>query len=83
MTGNGGPFVAQIDAMLARRATGATLCPSEVARTLVREGGDWRALMGDVHAAVDQLHRQGRIVLSWRGERLQGRDGPYRIGAAP
>lgn len=82
MTGRFESAATQVEAMLARRETGATLCPSEVARALADDGGDWRALMADVHAAVDRLQREGRVALSWRGQRLDRRDGPYRIGAA-
>jgi len=64
-------------ALLSARATGATVCPSEVARALAR--GNWRAEMPDVHAAVDQLLAEGRITLSWKGQRLVTRAGPYRI----
>ena len=71
---------ALIAEMLARRGLGKTLCPSEVARALAGEAGDWRARMEDVHGAVDELARAGAIVLSWKGAPLARRNGPYRIG---
>lgn len=68
-----------IRALLAERAPGATICPSEAARRLAGPQGDWRAEMAAVHAAVDIMIAQGTIALSWRGEPKQKRRGPYRI----
>ncbi|KQM13303.1 hypothetical protein ASE73_12540 [Sphingomonas sp. Leaf24] len=64
--------------LLARRAAGATICPSEVARALSPE--DWRSMMPSVHAAVDGLVRDRSVRLSWKGKPLATRSGPYRIG---
>ena len=68
-------------ALLAARAAGATLCPSEVARA-VAGASDWRAEMAAVHQAVDALVAQGMVRLSWKGVPLPVREGPYRIGRA-
>lgn len=79
----GTPNIAARDAtlaLLARRAAGATVCPSEVARLL--GGAEWRGAMTEVHAAVDRLVAEGVVRLSWKGAALDMRDGPYRIGAA-
>ena len=66
-------------AMLARRPPDATVCPSEVARAIA--GPDmWRDAMPAVHAAVDALLSERLIRLSWKGEELAERVGPYRIG---
>jgi hypothetical protein len=69
-------------ALLDRRAPGSTLCPSEVARALAAAAGtaDWRSEMPAVHEAVDALAAEGLVALSWKGEPLPARDGPYRIG---
>lgn len=64
--------------LLAHRAAGATLCPSEVARALSPD--DWRGAMPSVHAAIDGLVCDGLVRLSWKGEALATRSGPYRIG---
>lgn len=64
--------------LLARRAPDATICPSEVARAIA--AADWRGAMPAVHAAIDGLVRDGLVQLSWKGERLAARSGPYRIG---
>ena len=66
-------------ALLADRAGDATVCPSEVARVVAGPDADWRAVMGDVHAAVDQMMADGVVRLSWKGRRLAARVGPYRI----
>jgi Protein of unknown function (DUF3253) len=69
-------------ALLARRGAGSTICPSEVARALAAASGkgDWRGEMPAVHAAVDALAAEGAVRLSWKGEAMAVRDGPYRIG---
>ena len=65
-------------ALLAARASGATVCPSEVARALAPE--DWRDVMPLVHEAVDRLITDGFVCVSWKGKALPTRAGPYRIG---
>lgn len=70
---------AAILALLAERAQGATICPSEAARRLAGAGRDWRAEMAQVHAAADALAAAGRIALSWKGRPMKQRRGPYRI----
>ena len=73
-------------ALLAERAPGATICPSEAARALAAPMGagpvelDWRDMMPLVHAAVDRLLRTGQVRISWKGRALPSRAGPYRIG---
>lgn len=69
--------------LLAERGQGKTLCPSEVARRLAGDGGDWRDWMADVHAAVDRLVANEEVVLSWQGQRMPRRAGPYRIAPRP
>ena len=72
-------------ALLASRAAEATICPSEVARALAAAPGvegaavAWRDQMPAVHAAVDGLIVEGLVRLSWKGETLPARVGPYRI----
>ncbi|MBG6118507.1 MULTISPECIES: DUF3253 domain-containing protein [unclassified Sphingobium] len=66
-------------ALLAGRAPGATVCPSEVARAIAGPDG-WRDEMPTVHAAVDELMGEGLVRLSWKGKALAERAGPYRIG---
>ncbi len=66
-------------ALLASRAEGATICPSEAARLLAGPQGDWRAEMEAVHAATGALAEAGMLRLSWKGTEMQKRRGPYRI----
>lgn len=68
--------------LLARRAPGATVCPSEVARAIATDTGraDWRGEMAGVHAAVDAMLAEGVVRLSWKRVAKVVRDGPYRIG---
>ncbi len=72
--------------LLDARAPGATICPSEVARMLAAAAGAghaelaWRSMMPAVHAAVDRLVIDGQVRLSWKGEMLPSRTGPYRVG---
>ena len=68
--------------LLAGRAAGSTICPSEVARVMARERGhpdDWREDMAGVHDAIDLMVADGVVLLSWKGEGLAARAGPYRI----
>lgn len=67
--------------LLATRDAASTICPSEAARQLASDD-DWRARMPAIHAATDELLAEGRIAIGWKGERLAGRNGPYRIGRA-
>lgn len=67
-------------ALLDARATGATVCPSKVARVLAGDGADWRDAMPVVHAAVDAMVADGLVRLSWKGVAMAVRAGPYRIG---
>ncbi len=69
-------------ALLAARAEDATVCPSEVARVVAGESGAWRDAMPQVHAAVDDLVDEGAVRLSWKGQPLAMRAGPYRIARA-
>ena len=68
-------------ALLAARAPGATICPSEVARTIAAAAGttDWRGEMAGVHAAIDAMVVEGVVRLSWKGKAMAVREGPYRI----
>jgi hypothetical protein len=68
-------------ALLSAREPQATICPSEVARTMASKDS-WRDVMPEVHAAVDRLFLDGLIQLSWKGAALATRSGPYRIGRA-
>jgi hypothetical protein len=40
---------------------------------------DWRSAMPAVHEAIDELVSDGLVQLSWKGQPLAKRAGPYRI----
>ena len=73
--------------LLAARAPESTICPSEIARGLVArfsaaQSADWRSVMPEVHAVIDELLAEGLVQLSWKGTKLATRKGPYRISLA-
>lgn len=68
-------------ALLAARAPDGSVCPSEVARAITR-GPNWRSAMPTVHATIDGMLAENLVQLSWKGEPLARRKGPYRIGTA-
>ena len=68
--------------LLGTRPPGTWICPSEAARLVAGERGDWRAAMPLVHDTVDALLLEGTIDLSWKGLPLAQREGPYRIARA-
>jgi hypothetical protein len=60
-----------IFSLLAERAPGATICPSEAARAAYAgapEPGAWRAAMPQVRATAVGLARTGRLVITRKGE---------------
>lgn len=62
------PIADAIFGLLADRASGATICPSEVARLLAPD--DWRTLMPDVRAEACALAVDGRLEMRQRGETI-------------
>ena len=69
-------------ALLAARAGGATICPSEAARAIAAAAGtdDWRGAMPGVHAEVERMTAEGLVRVTWRGAARAVGDGAYRIG---
>lgn len=68
-------------ALLAARVPDGSVCPSEVARTIT-DVPNWRSAMPTVHATIDGMLAEHLVQLSWKGESLPLRKGPYRIGTA-
>ncbi|QUL37905.1 DUF3253 domain-containing protein [Erythrobacter sp. JK5] len=68
-----------ISQLLDDRGAGKTVCPSEAARLICPPRGDWRHCMSEVHEAVDSMVVAGQISLSWQGQPVERRRGPYRI----
>jgi hypothetical protein len=70
-------------AVLALRSVNATICPSDVARSLAAGESDWRALMPRVRDAARRLARAGSVRILQRGRRIDPDAdwvGPVRIG---
>jgi hypothetical protein len=68
--------------LLATRREGATICPSEVARTLAPDDRRWRELMPQVRQAAQELAENDRLDVTRRGTRVDAtsRGGPIRLG---
>ncbi len=69
---------AKIVELLARRAPGRTICPSEAARALAE---DWRPLMQPVRDTAAAMVDDGRLEVTQQGEVVDGRAarGPIRL----
>ena len=65
--------------LLATRAPGKTICPSEAARAL--SPGHWKPLMQPARDAAGRLVAAGKIVITQRGQVVDGRTakGPIRL----
>jgi hypothetical protein len=69
-------------ALLARRAPGATICPSEAARAAA---DDWRALMPAVRDRAADMADRGVLEVTQRGVVVDPRAarGPVRLRLPP
>ena len=76
-----GGFEADILALLAQRARGASICPSEIARARSPASEEWRTLMEPVREAARRLVVQGRVVITQQGHQVDPSTarGPIRI----
>ncbi len=65
--------------LLQRRARGATVCPSEAARSI--GGEDWRPLMEPARAAARRLVASGQVEITQGGRVVDGSTakGPIRV----
>jgi hypothetical protein len=66
-------------AMATQRGPDKSTCPSEVARALFPE--DWRKHMQEVRDAAIELHIQGKVTITQKGEPVDVNHikGPVRI----
>ena len=66
-------------ALLATRAHGATICPSEAARQV--RPADWQDLMEPARCAARRLHNAGKIQITQGGKRVDPSraKGPIRL----
>lgn len=68
--------------LLSRRASSATICPSEAARVVGGQDGDaWRALMEPAREAARRLAAAGEVEVTQGGEVVDPTSarGPIRI----
>lgn len=79
-----GGFEADILEVLAARARGASICPSEIARARSSDPEKWRALMEPVREAARRLVASGRVVITQQGREVDPSTakGPIRIRLA-
>jgi hypothetical protein len=70
---------AAIMQLLAQRAPGKTICPSEAARLLDPSG--WKELMDNARAAAQRLVAKGEIVVTQQGKTVDPSQvkGPIRL----
>ena len=66
--------------LLGRRPTGASICPSEAARSV--GGEEWRSLMEPARAAARRLQAAGQVTILQKGRPVDPSTakGPIRIG---
>jgi Protein of unknown function (DUF3253) len=71
--------------LLAKRQSGATICPSDAARAVYATATAWRAAMPAVRAVAAQLVEQGRLVVTQGGKvvDIQTAKGPIRLRLPP
>lgn len=74
---------ARILDLLANRARGASICPSEAARSIA-EGDAWRQLMEPARRAARRLAHAGHVEITQNGRVVDPGDfrGPIRIRSA-
>lgn len=73
-----------IIALCLARGPEKSICPSDVARAVVGDDGDWRALMDTVRQVAADLAHAGRIRVTQKGQTVsaKGAKGPLRLRLA-
>ena len=72
--------------LLAERAPGKTICPSEAARALGGDEAEWRARMEPVREAARAMVARGELEITQRGEPVPDPAavrGPIRLRLPP
>jgi Protein of unknown function (DUF3253) len=72
---------AAIFALLAKRSSNATICPSDAARAVYPAAADWRAAMPAVRTVAAQLVARGALVVTQGGKvvDIHTAQGPIRL----
>lgn len=76
----------EIRRLLAARAPGASICPSEAARSLCNEDAGWRTLMPRVRSVALGMARDGVLDITRQGAALDPDGemrGPIRLRRGP
>ena len=79
-------IAATIIELLRKRTPDASICPSDVARTLAADEAAWRALMQPVRDAAAALAQDGCIVITQGNRQLEPIDvnrGAIRLRRGP
>jgi hypothetical protein len=73
---------AEILRLVTERGPGKTICPTEAARALAREGEDFRRQLSGVRAAAISLVKAERLIITRKGKPVDPDDfrGVYRLG---
>ena len=72
--------------LLRKRAPGASICPSDVARALAKDEPAWRALMPSIRNTAAGLARSECIVITQGTDQVDPDDvdhGPIRLRRGP
>lgn len=74
-----------IFALLAKRSTSSTICPSEAARAVYAQEADWRAAMPAVRAVAAALAANKRLEITQAGQTIDIKKatGPIRLRLLP
>lgn len=77
-------IAALVIALCAERGPDRSICPSEIARRMTGDDGDWRRLMEDVRTVAAELAAAGHIEMTRRGVPVQPGEGrgPIRLRVA-
>lgn len=76
----------KILALCNAQAPGKSICPTDVAKALAREDGNWRHMMGRIRKRAIALARTGQIDILRKGkpvESLEDLRGVIRLRAKP
>jgi hypothetical protein len=72
--------------LLGERAVTSSICPSDVARSLLGDQAGWRALMPSIREVAARLAREGRVLVTQGGVTLDPDEtfrGPIRLRRGP
>jgi hypothetical protein len=77
-------ITATIRALVRKRAE-SSICPSDVARVVGGQGGEWRRRMPEVRRVAAELAERSEVIITQKGAvvRLDQARGPIRISRGP